>query len=196
MQRLFRDKIANKIGTSATVREISQGMYDKSTLEKHFVVKNKSDVKDYTNDKIMNITYSSNERVSDIVGRVPLQAVLQKYHCSEYGIAVITELFTHYTIDVILKCCGIILYYNHIPILCLVNSAIGGDLILTVDLYNIQKDIDVRCNDVSGLIEQSVHESLISGRVNANNTSNTAIYALTAIFLGFCAVAMVTGLKR
>ena len=162
MQKLYHNKITEAIGNSTTMKTISRETYDKFLIERHFKIKNKVDVSDYINDKITNVTYSLKESESDIVKKLEKQCVLQKYHCMEIAVAVLKELFSNYIIDVISKCCGMMLYYNNIPVICLVNSDIGGNLVLTVNLFHVETDFNKRCQEVSQYTEKAMRKNIIT----------------------------------
>ncbi|CAH6420274.1 Hypothetical protein HVR_LOCUS1150 [uncultured virus] len=205
MQALLQTKIAEHIKNTTTVQRISDGLYVTLSNNTFFVVQNKEAVPAYSNEEIPHISYSSNDTVGDIVDKVRNQQIIQKYHCSEYAIAMVMELFTHYSIDVIMKCCGIVLFCDTIPVLCLRNGEyvrlstdeneqnLENQLIVTMDLRHIERTINVKCKQVADVIESSMHDSISS---RPSNTNNTTIYTLSGIILGMLALLTITELRR
>lgn len=181
MQALLQNKIAENIRDSITVQRISDGLYTALSNHNFFAVQNRETVSSFSNEEISLVSYSSNDTIADIVDKVQKQDVIQKYHCTECAIAMMVELFTHYSIDAIMKCCGIMIFYNGLPILRLTNDD-GPDnrLIVTMDLSYIEKVINSKSRQVAGIVEASLQDSIKS----QPTSSNIATYTLAGITIG------------
>lgn len=189
MEGLLRNNIAKSISDSGTIQSISHDIYNRLRIESLFIIKDADNIPEYTSEEVYKIPYSSKDNVLDIISRLKSEAVLQKYHCFEYAVAIVTELFTHYSVDVILKCCGIMLYYNKLPVLALTNSSnTGSSSVATIDLYAMEEQVTIMCGTVTNLVDNSVQKFLQS---TPNNNSHSTLFAILVAFLGIVSVTAI-----
>lgn len=194
MQALLQTKIAEHIRDSITAQRISHSLYATLSNNTFFAVQTKDAVPAYSNQEVNSISYSSNDTVADIVNKVGEEPNIQQCHCSEYAIALIMELFTNYSIDVVMKCCGVVIFYNTIPILRLINRESVTDLlVVTIDLHQVERVINVECKNVAAVVDSSV-SGTISSQPNAG--FNVIAYSLAIVTVGMFALVAITVLRH